>query len=145
MASFEGESARVIDKFNGENFTLWKFKMEMVLASMDLWEIVEGPRRLHHQVQTPNSSRTTNGVQRRPCPPLPSTWWIVNFTTSRGARDQRRHGRHFATSTRRGACPTSSSFAVSSSRVRCKRERTFWTTSTRSRHLQINSLAWRCP
>ncbi len=32
MASFEGESARVIDKFNGENFNLWKFKMEMVLA-----------------------------------------------------------------------------------------------------------------
>ncbi len=41
MASFEGESARVIDKFNGENFNLWKFKMEMVLASMDLWEIVD--------------------------------------------------------------------------------------------------------
>jgi hypothetical protein len=41
MASFEGESARVIDKFNGENFNLWKFKMEMVLASMDLWEIIE--------------------------------------------------------------------------------------------------------
>ncbi len=42
MASFEGESVRVIDKFNGENFSLWKFKMEMVLASMDLWEIVDG-------------------------------------------------------------------------------------------------------
>jgi transposase InsO family protein len=41
MASFEGESARVIDKFKGENFNLWKFKMEMVLASMDLWEIVD--------------------------------------------------------------------------------------------------------
>ncbi len=42
LASFEGESARVIDKFNGENFSFWKFKMEMVLASMDLWEIVDG-------------------------------------------------------------------------------------------------------
>ncbi len=42
MALFEGESARIIDKFNGENFNLWKFKMEMVLASMDLWEIVDG-------------------------------------------------------------------------------------------------------
>ncbi len=41
MALFEGESTRVIDKFNGENFNLWKFKMEMVLASMDLWEIVD--------------------------------------------------------------------------------------------------------
>jgi hypothetical protein len=42
MASFEGENAKVIDKFNGENFNLSKFKMEMVLASMDLWEIVDG-------------------------------------------------------------------------------------------------------
>ena len=41
MATFENESARSIDKFNGENFGLWKFRMEMVLASMDLWEIVE--------------------------------------------------------------------------------------------------------
>jgi len=41
MATFENESARSIDKFNGENFRLWKFRMEMVLASMDLWEIVE--------------------------------------------------------------------------------------------------------
>ena len=42
MATFENESARVIDKFKGDNFNLWKFKMEMVLESMDLWEIVKG-------------------------------------------------------------------------------------------------------
>ena len=41
MASYESESARSIDKFKGENFGLWKFRMEMVLSSMDLWEIVE--------------------------------------------------------------------------------------------------------
>jgi transposase InsO family protein len=41
MATFESESARNIDKFNGENFGLWKFRMEMVLSSMDLWEIVD--------------------------------------------------------------------------------------------------------
>ena len=41
IGSFENESARVIDKFKGDNFNLWKFKMEMVLESMDLWEIVE--------------------------------------------------------------------------------------------------------
>ena len=38
MGSFENESGRVIDKFKGDNFNLWKFKMEMVLESMDLWE-----------------------------------------------------------------------------------------------------------
>ncbi len=145
MASFEGESARVIDKFNGENFNLWKFKMEMVLASMDLWEIVDGSEEAPPSDSDPKVMKEYQRQQRRPCPPLPSIWWIANFTTSRGARDQRRHGRHFATSTRLGACPTSSSFAASSSPARCKRERTFSTTSTRSRHLRINLLAWRCP
>lgn len=42
MATYESESARTIDKFNGDNFSLWKFKMEMLLESVDLWETVEG-------------------------------------------------------------------------------------------------------
>ncbi len=42
MASSDNEALRVVDKFNGENFSLWKFKMEMVLASKDLWDIVDG-------------------------------------------------------------------------------------------------------
>lgn len=35
MAYLESEAVRIIDKFNGEKFSLWKFKMEMVLAFMD--------------------------------------------------------------------------------------------------------------
>ena len=42
MASFEGEGPKVVDKFDRVNFHLWKFKMEMVLAEKELWEIVEG-------------------------------------------------------------------------------------------------------
>ena len=42
MATFEGEGAKVVDKFDGVNFHLWKFKMEMVMAEKELWEIVEG-------------------------------------------------------------------------------------------------------
>lgn len=41
MATFDGGSATVIDNFKRDNLNLWKFKMEMVLASMDLWEIVD--------------------------------------------------------------------------------------------------------
>ena len=41
MATFESESVRNIDKFDGKNFGRWKFRMEMVLSSMDLWEIVD--------------------------------------------------------------------------------------------------------
>jgi len=120
---FEGENTRIIDKFNGENFNLWKFKMEMVLASIDLSEIVDGSE------ETPPSNadpKVIKEYQRRAKKAM-STIAInlVNFTTSRGARDPWRHGRHFATSMRHGACPTSSSFAASSSRARCKREKTF--------------------
>jgi hypothetical protein len=42
IASFEGESVRVLEKFNGTNFNLWKFKMNLALSSIDLWKIVEG-------------------------------------------------------------------------------------------------------
>jgi hypothetical protein len=40
MASFEGESVKIIDNFNGENFNLWKFKMEMVFVAPLLWPSV---------------------------------------------------------------------------------------------------------
>ena len=36
MISFEGEATRIIDKFN-----IWKFKIKMLLASMDLCDIVD--------------------------------------------------------------------------------------------------------
>ena len=41
MAFRENEGLKILDKFNGENFNLWKFKMEMILASRDLWDIVD--------------------------------------------------------------------------------------------------------
>lgn len=42
MTSSEGVELRVMDKFSGENFGLWKFKMEMLLSEKDLWDIVDG-------------------------------------------------------------------------------------------------------
>ena len=42
MVSFESEGPKVIDKVDGVDFHLWKFKMKMVLAEKELWEIVEG-------------------------------------------------------------------------------------------------------
>jgi N-glycosylase/DNA lyase len=124
MALFEGESTKVIDKFNGENFNLWKFKMEMVLASMDLWEIVDESEEAPPSNADP---KVIKEYQRRAKKAMSTI--AINLvdgrTTSRGARYRWRHGRHFATSTKHRACPTSSSFATSSSRARCKREKTF--------------------
>ena len=41
MASSNNDNLPMLDKFNGDNFGLWKFKMEMVLAAKDLWDIVD--------------------------------------------------------------------------------------------------------
>ena len=45
MTSFESEAVRVIDKFNKKNFNIWKFKIQMLLASMDIWDIVDGSKK----------------------------------------------------------------------------------------------------
>ena len=42
MTSFESEAARVIVKLNGEKFNFWKLKIKLLLASMNLWDIVHG-------------------------------------------------------------------------------------------------------
>ena len=44
ICTSDTEGLRVVDKFNRENFSLRKFKMEMVLASCDLWDIVDGSK-----------------------------------------------------------------------------------------------------
>ena len=41
MASSEGEGLRVIQMFRGENFHQWKVRMELALAALDLWDIVQ--------------------------------------------------------------------------------------------------------
>ena len=49
-----------IEKFNGKNFYLWKFKMQMILQEKDLWQIVIGDK------VEPNDEGTTD-TQRRQC------------------------------------------------------------------------------
>ena len=44
MTSFASNAYRIIDKFNGRKLNLRIFKIEMLLASMDLWDIVDGSK-----------------------------------------------------------------------------------------------------
>ena len=37
MTSFVGDGVKVIDQFKRNNFNLWKFKLEVGLAFVDLW------------------------------------------------------------------------------------------------------------
>ena len=41
MAYLESKGAIVVDRFHGERSSLWKLKMELELASMDLWDIMD--------------------------------------------------------------------------------------------------------
>ena len=54
MAYLESKAARVIDKFYGEKFSLWKFKMETALAFVDLWNIVDGSEKAPPSNADPN-------------------------------------------------------------------------------------------
>ncbi len=36
------ESLKVMKKFDGDNFHLWKFKMRMMLSKHGLWKFVDG-------------------------------------------------------------------------------------------------------
>jgi transposase InsO family protein len=43
MSAFSNsDNNRAIEKLNGDNFHIWKFKMQMVLEEKDLWDIVTG-------------------------------------------------------------------------------------------------------
>jgi hypothetical protein len=42
MSSFQMESLKVMEKFHGGNFHLWKFKMRMMLSKHGPWEFVDG-------------------------------------------------------------------------------------------------------
>lgn len=44
MASSESKRLTIVDKFNGKNFNLYRFKSEMVLATKDLWKIVDSSK-----------------------------------------------------------------------------------------------------
>ncbi len=42
MSSFQMESLKIMEKFNGGNFHIWKFKIHMMLSKHRLWKFVDG-------------------------------------------------------------------------------------------------------
>ncbi len=48
MSSFQMESLKVMEKFDGGNFHLWKFKMHMMLSKHGLWKFVDGSATIPH-------------------------------------------------------------------------------------------------
>jgi hypothetical protein len=48
MSSFQMESLKVMEKFDGGKFHLWKFKMHMMLSKHGLWKFVDGSATIPH-------------------------------------------------------------------------------------------------
>jgi hypothetical protein len=42
MSPFQIESLKVMEKFDGANFHLWKFKMCMMFLKHGLWKFIDG-------------------------------------------------------------------------------------------------------
>ncbi len=42
MSFFQMESLKVMEKFDGGNFHLWKFKMQIMFFKHGLWKFVDG-------------------------------------------------------------------------------------------------------
>ena len=126
MTSFESEAIRVINKFNGGNLNLWKFKIKTLLAFMDIWDIVDGS----YEASTFNvDDKMLKEYQRRIKNTIfkGANWRMTNLHTSTVAKDPRRHRKPFATFTRRRVCPTLFLFTASSLCARYKKMMTCWT------------------
>ena len=61
MASRADDSILRVEKSDGQNFHLWKFKMQMVLEDKDLWDIVSG-----EEVE-PSGQGSTDDAARGKC------------------------------------------------------------------------------
>jgi hypothetical protein len=49
MSSFQMESLKVMEKFDGGNFHLWKFKMHMMFSKHGFWKFVDGSATLPNE------------------------------------------------------------------------------------------------
>ena len=120
MASFESKAARINNKFNGRNLNLWKFKMEMLLASMDLWDIVE-----RFEEASPSNANSKVLKDNKICVRMAMSITGFNLAdnhlrTSRVAKNLQRCGKPSITYMRQKVCPTFNSFTASFLSGRCR-------------------------
>ncbi len=47
MSSFQMQSLKVMEKFDGGNFHLWKFKMRMMFSKHGLWKFIDESATIH--------------------------------------------------------------------------------------------------
>lgn len=128
MSSFESMVAKVIDMFNIGNFNLWKFKIKMLLASMDFWDIVNGPGKTSYYNVDP---KVLKDYQRR----FKEAMSIIGlnmvdnqFAYIKSCKGFVEAWKNLCNIHETKNYPISCSFATSSLHARCKRTTICWTT-----------------
>ena len=66
MAPFEGEGSQKVGKFDGVNFHLWKFKMEMVIPETEISDVVKDSEQFPHSTIDPHVIEAYNCRNKRP-------------------------------------------------------------------------------
>lgn len=65
MTNYNEESKYAMEKFNGKNFHLWKFKIQMILEEKDLWDIVSGDETKPEEVDNDTARRNWEKRERK--------------------------------------------------------------------------------
>jgi hypothetical protein len=65
---------RIVDKFNRDNFFLFKFKMEMILDEKELWEFVHGSEKALQAMWIQRSLQCSRRGRRGHFPFYAHTW-----------------------------------------------------------------------
>jgi hypothetical protein len=119
------ESLKVMEKFDGGNFHLWKFKMCMMFSNHGLWKFVDGSATIpHDEDQITNYNKKVTKAFALLCEHL------TNAHTFNIAKMSKAFGKHFAVSMKPRPSETSCFFERGSSPSKCKKGRTCLRTST---------------
>src|SRR5690349_425707 len=65
MTNYNKKSKYAMEKFNGKNFHLWKFKIQMILEEKDLWDIVSGDETKPEEVDNDTARRNWEKRERK--------------------------------------------------------------------------------
>jgi len=116
------ESFKVMEKFDGGNFHLWKFKMHMMLSKHGFWKFVDGSATIPHdedQITDYNEKATKT-----------FTLLCEHLKDAQLAKMSKMLGKHFVVSMKPRPLEISCFFKGGSSPSKCKKGRICLRTST---------------
>jgi hypothetical protein len=121
------ESLKIMEKFDGGNFHLWKFKMRMMLSKHGLWKFIDGSATIpDDEDQIMNYNEKVTKAFALLCEHLTND----NLHTFNIVKMSKALMRHFAVCTKPRLSETSYFFERGSSPSKCKKRKTCLRTST---------------